>query len=199
MKAFSYVNPRNEKEAIAALSAEPDKVMPLAGGQDLLARLKDYIAEPDRVVNVKGALDATVTAMPGGGLKIGAAMKMADLAENSQVAKLYPAIALAAIEVGTPQIRNQGTVGGNLNQRPRCWYYRNEEFVCFKKGGNVCFSPAGENQFHSIFGNGPSFIVHPSSLAVPSVAYGATFRLVGPKGERMVAAADYFDADAAEH
>jgi xanthine dehydrogenase YagS FAD-binding subunit len=192
VKAFSYVNPRNEKEAISALSAEPDKVMPLAGGQDLLARLKDYVAEPDRIVNVKGALDATVTPMPGGGLKIGAAMKLVDLAENAQVAKLYPAIALAAIEVGTPQIRNQGTVGGNLNQRPRCWYFRNEEFVCFKKGGNVCFSPAGENQFHAIFGSGPSFIVHPSSLAVPSVAYGATFRLAGPKGERMVAAADYF-------
>ena len=192
MKAFSYVNPKNEKEAIAALSAEPDKVMPLAGGQDLLARLKDYVAQPDRVVNVKAALDATVAPMPGGGLKIGAAMKMADLAENAQVAKLYPAIALAAIEVGTPQIRNQGTVGGNLNQRPRCWYFRNEEFVCFKKGGSVCFSPSGENQFHAIFGSGPSFIVHPSSLAVPSVAYGATFRIAGPKGERMVAAADYF-------
>jgi xanthine dehydrogenase YagS FAD-binding subunit len=192
VKAFSYVNPKNEKEAIGALSAEPDKVMPLAGGQDLLARLKDYIAEPDRVVNVKGALDATVTPMPDGGLKIGAAMKIADLAEHAQVAKLYPAMALAATEVGTPQIRNQGTVGGNLNQRPRCWYFRNEEFVCFKKGGNVCFSPTGENQFHAIFGNGPSFIVHPSSLAVPSVAYGATFRLAGPKGERMVAAADYF-------
>jgi xanthine dehydrogenase YagS FAD-binding subunit len=192
VKAFSYVNPKSEKEAIGALSAEPDKVMPLAGGQDLLARLKDYVAEPDRVVNVKGALDATVTPMPGGGLKIGAAMKIADLAEHAQVAKLYPAMALAATEVGTPQIRNQGTVGGNLNQRPRCWYFRNEEFVCFKKGGSVCFSPSGENQFHAIFGNGPSFIVHPSSLAVPSVAYGATFRLVGPKGERMVAAADYF-------
>jgi xanthine dehydrogenase YagS FAD-binding subunit len=192
VKAFSYVNPKNEKEAIGALSAEPDKVMPLAGGQDLLARLKDYVAEPDRVVNVKGALDATVTPMPGGGLKIGAAMKIADLAEHAQVAKLYPAMALAATEVGTPQIRNQGTVGGNLNQRPRCWYFRNEEFVCFKKGGSVCFSPAGENQFHAIFGNGPSFIVHPSSLAVPSVAYGATFRLAGPKGERMVSAADYF-------
>jgi xanthine dehydrogenase YagS FAD-binding subunit len=192
VKAFSYVNPKNEKEAIGALSAEPDKVMPLAGGQDLLARLKDYIAQPDRVVNVKSALDATVVPMPGGGLKIGAAMKMADLAENAQVAKLYPAISLAAIEVGTPQIRNQGTVGGNLNQRPRCWYFRNEEFVCFKKGGNVCFSPSGENQFHAIFGSGPSFIVHPSSLAVPSVAYGATFRLAGPKGERMVAAAEYF-------
>jgi xanthine dehydrogenase YagS FAD-binding subunit len=119
-------------------------------------------------------------------------MKIADLAEHEQIAKLYPAMVLAAGEVGTPQIRNQGTVGGNLNQRPRCWYYRNEEFVCFKKGGNQCFSPSGENQFHAIFGNGPSFIVHPSSLAVPSVAYGATFRLFGPKGERMVAAADYF-------
>jgi xanthine dehydrogenase YagS FAD-binding subunit len=192
VKAFSYVNPTNEKDAIRALSPEPDKAMPLAGGQDLLARLKDYVAQPDRIVNVKGALDATVTAMAGGGLKIGAAMKLVDLAEHAQVAKMYPAIALAAVEVGTPQIRNQGTVGGNLNQRPRCWYFRNEEFVCFKKGGNQCFSPSGENQFHGIFGNGPSFIVHPSSLAVPAVAYGATFRLLGPKGERMVAAADYF-------
>jgi xanthine dehydrogenase YagS FAD-binding subunit len=192
VKAFSYVNPKNEKEAVGALSSEPEKVMPLAGGQDLLARMKDYISQPDRIVNVKGALDATVTPMPGGGLKIGAAMKVADLAEHAQVAKLYPAIALAAMEVGTPQIRNQGTVGGNLNQRPRCWYYRNEEFLCFKKGGNQCFSPAGENQFHAIFGSGPTFIVHPSSLAVPSVAYGATFRLAGPKGERLVPAAEYF-------
>ncbi len=192
MKAFSYVNPKNEKEAVAALGSDRDLVMPLAGGQDLLARLKDYISQPDRIVNVKGALDAAVTATPGGGLKIGAAMKLVDLAAHAQVAKLYPAIALAATEVGTPQIRNQGTVGGNLNQRPRCWYYRNEEFVCFKKGGNQCFSPAGENQFHAIFGGGPTFIVHPSSLAVPSLAYGATFRLAGPRGERLVAAADYF-------
>lgn len=192
MKPFSYSNPKTEKEAIGALSREPGKVMPLAGGQDLLARMKDYISQPDRVVNVKAALDAAVTPAPGGGLKIGAAMKVADLAEHPQVMKLYPAMALAAIEVGTPQIRNQGTVGGNLNQRPRCWYYRNEEFVCFKKGGNQCFSPAGENQFHAIFGSGPTFIVHPSSLAVPSVAYGATFRLAGPRGERLVPAGEYF-------
>src|SRR3954447_759002 len=192
VKAFSYLNPANEGEAVRALSSEPEKVMPLAGGQDLLARMKDYITQPDRIVNVKNALDATVTSMPGGGLKIGAAMKIVDLAEHAQVAKLYPAFSMAAIEVGTPQIRNQATVGGNLNQRPRCWYYRNEEFVCFKKGGNQCFSPAGENQFHAILGGGPSYIVHPSSLAVPSVAYGATFRLAGPKGERLVAAADYF-------
>ena len=98
--------------------------------------MKDYVTQPDRLVNVKGALDATVTAA-NGGLRIGAAMKMVDLAEHAEVARLYPAITAAAIEVGTPQIRNQGTVGGNLNQRPRCWYFRNEEFVCFKKGGNT--------------------------------------------------------------
>ncbi len=176
MKAFAYVNPTNEKDAVAALSPEFEKSLPIGGGQDLLARMKDYVTQPDRIVNVKSALESTVTPL-NGGLRIGAAMKMVDLAEHAEIARLYPAIAAAAIEVGTPQIRNQGTVGGNLNQRPRCWYFRNEEFVCFKKGGNTCFSSAGENQFHAIFGGGPSFIVHPSSLAVPMVAYGATFRL----------------------
>jgi xanthine dehydrogenase YagS FAD-binding subunit len=191
VKAFAYINPTNEKDAVAALSTQIEQSMPIGGGQDLLARMKDYVTQPDRIVNVKGALESTVTPL-NGGLRIGAAMRMVDVAENAQIAQLYPAISAAAIEVGTPQIRNQATVGGNLNQRPRCWYYRNEEFVCFKKGGNQCFSPAGENQFHAILGGGPSYIVHPSSLAVPSLAYGATFRLAGPKGERMVAAADYF-------
>jgi xanthine dehydrogenase YagS FAD-binding subunit len=154
--------------------------------------MKDYIDSPDRIVNVKG-LDATVTAMSDGGLKIGSAMKIVDLSEHARVAALYPSIAAAAVEVGTPQIRNQGTVGGNINQRPRCWYYRNEEFVCYKKGGSRCFATNGENQYHAIFGNdGPSHIVHPSSLAVPFVAYGAKFRVLGPGGEREVAAADYF-------
>jgi len=190
MKPFAYVNPANEKDAIAALSKEHEKSMPIAGGQDLLARMKDYITEPERVVNVKN-LDATVTRVSGG-LRIGSAMKMVDVAEHAEIGRLYPAVAAAAIEVGTPQIRNQGTVGGNVNQRPRCWYYRNEEFICYKKGGNRCFTPEGENQFHAIFGDGPSYIVHPSSLAVPFVAYDATFRLLSPRGERMIKAADYF-------
>jgi xanthine dehydrogenase YagS FAD-binding subunit len=191
VKPFAYVNPTNEKDAVAALSPEHEKSMPIGGGQDLLARMKDYVTQPDRIVNVKNALDAAVTPVSGG-LRIGAAMKMIDVAEHAAIGRMYPAVAAAAIEVGTPQIRNQGTVGGNLNQRPRCWYFRNEEFLCFKKGGTTCFSPAGENQFHAIFGGGPTFIVHPSSLAVPFVAYGATFRVVGPKGERMVPAAEYF-------
>jgi xanthine dehydrogenase YagS FAD-binding subunit len=191
VKPFAYVNPTNEKDAVAALSPEHEKAMPLGGGQDLLARMKDYVTQPDRIVNVKNALETAVSPA-NGGLKIGAAMRMVDVAEHADIGRMYPAVAAAAIEVGTPQIRNQGTVGGNLNQRPRCWYFRNEEFVCFKKGGNTCFSPAGENQFHAILGGGPTFIVHPSSLAVPFVAYGATFRLLGPKGERLVPAAEYF-------
>jgi xanthine dehydrogenase YagS FAD-binding subunit len=192
VKAFAYVNPANEKEAVAALKTD-GIALPLAGGQDLLARMKDYIDSPDRVVNVKNALDTAVAATPDGGLKIGAAVRIVDLAENAQVKRLYPAVVAAAEEVGTPQIRNSGTVGGNINQRPRCWYFRNEEFVCFKKGGSRCFAVNGENQYHAIFGNeGPSHIVHPSSLAVPFVAYGARFRVVGPNGEREIPAAEYF-------
>ena len=192
MKAFAYVNPTTEKDAVAALKTD-GIALPLAGGMDLLSRMKDYIDQPDRIVNVKNALDQTITATSDGGLKIGAAVKIVDLAEHAQVARLYPAVIAAAGEVGTPQIRNAGTVGGNVNQRPRCWYFRNEEFNCFKKGGSYCFAVAGENQYHSIFGNdGPSHIVHPSSLAVPFVAYGAKFRVVGPSSEREVAAADYF-------
>ncbi len=192
MKPFTYVNPTNEKDAVAALSPEYEKAMPLGGGQDLLARMKDYITTPDRIVNIKG-LDATIAATPNGGLRIGSAVKIVDLAEHAQTARQYPALIEAAGEVGTPQIRHQGTVGGNINQRPRCWYFRNEEFDCFKKGGSRCFATTGENQYHAIFGNeGPSHIVHASSLAVPLVAYGATFRVLGPNGEREVPAAEYF-------
>ena len=191
MKPFAYVNAANEKEAIAALGPERGKFLPLAGGMDLLALMKDYIAQPDRLVNVKN-LDRNISKTNDGGLRIGAAVTVADLAVHADVVRLYPALAQAAAEVGTPQIRNAGTVGGNINQRPRCWYFRNEEFECLKKGGSRCFAVDGENQYHAIFGDGPCHIIHPSSLAVPAVALGAKFRVAGPAGEREVAAADYF-------
>ena len=192
MKAFAYVNATSEKDAVAALKFD-GIALPLAGGQDLLARMKDYIDTPDRVVNIKNALEASIAGAPDGGLRIGAAVKIVDLVDHPQIARMYPALVAAATDIGTPQIRNQATVGGNINQRPRCWYFRNEEFVCYKKGGSRCFAVDGENQYHAIFGNdGPSHIVHPSSLAVPLVAYGARFRVVGSKGERDVAAADFF-------
>ena len=191
MRSFAYVNAANEKEAIAALSPDRDRVLPLAGGMDLIALMKDYIAQPERVVNVKN-LDRRIQKTADGGLRIGAAVTLSELIANADVARLYPALVQAAEEVGTPQIRNAGTVGGNLNQRPRCWYFRNEEFNCLKKGGSRCFAVDGENEFHAIFGGGPCHIIHPSSLAVPAIALDARFRIVGPAGEREVAAGDYF-------
>lgn len=191
MKAFAYVNAANEKEAVAALGPDRGKFLPLAGGMDVLALMKDYVLQPDRLVNVKN-LDRTITRSSDGGLRIGAAVTLADLADHADTSRMYPALAQAAAEIGTPQIRNAGTVGGNLNQRPRCWYYRNEEFNCLKKGGSRCFAVDGENQYHAIFGEGPCHIIHPSSLAVPAIALGARFRVVGPAGEREVRADEYF-------
>ena len=191
MKAFTYVNATNEKEAVAALqSAERGRMLPMAGGMDLLGLMKDYIVSPDRVVSIK-SLDATI-ASGDGGLRIGAAVKIADLAEHAAAKRMYPALVTAAEGVGTPQIRNMGTVGGNIMQRPRCWYFRNEEFNCLKKGGSRCFAVEGENQFHAIFGDGPCHIVHPSSLAVPVIAYGGRFRVVGPNGAREIDAGEFF-------
>jgi len=197
LKAFAYVNAANEKEVIAALATDRGRVLPMAGGMDLLGLMKDFIVSPERLVNVKN-LDSAIasvepsTASGQGGMRIGAAVKLADLAEHAGARKLYPALTTAAEEVGTPQIRNLGTVGGNIMQRPRCWYFRNEEFHCLKKGGSRCYAVEGENQYHAIFGDGPCHIVHPSSLAVPVIAYGGRFRVVGPNGARELDAGEFF-------
>jgi xanthine dehydrogenase YagS FAD-binding subunit len=190
LKAFAYVNPTTEKDAVAALSSERGRFLPMAGGMDLLGLMKDYIVSPERIVNLKN-LDGTIAASDSG-LRIGAAVKLADLAEHAAARRLFPALTTAADEVGTPQIRNMGTVGGNIMQRPRCWYFRNEEFNCLKKGGSRCYAVEGENQYHAIFGDGPCHIVHPSSLAVPVMAYGGRFRVLGPSGAREVDAGEFF-------
>jgi xanthine dehydrogenase YagS FAD-binding subunit len=190
LKPFSYVDAATEREVVAALATERHRFLPIAGGTDLLALMKDFILSPDRLVNVKN-LDSSITAADGG-LRVGAAARLADVVEHGTVRRLYPALLTAAEQVGTPQIRNQGTVGGNIMQRPRCWYYRNEEFNCLKKGGSRCYAVEGENKFHAIFGDGPCHIVHPSSLAVPIIAYGGRFRVVGPHGAREVEAGDFF-------
>ncbi|MGE3278104.1 MAG: xanthine dehydrogenase family protein subunit M [Vicinamibacterales bacterium] len=194
MKAFAYVDPTSARQAVAALGTERNRILPLAGGMDLLGLMKDYIVSPERLVNVKG-LDASVEAT-GPGLRIGAAAKVATIAEDAGIRTRYPALAEAAAGVGTPQIRHMATVGGNLLQRPRCWYFRNEEFPCLKKGGARCFAVDGENQHHAIFGEGPCHIVHPSSLAVPLIAYGATFGVLGPDGAREVPAGAFYQMPA---
>ena len=142
-------------------------------------------------MNVK-KLPAGITVPSQGLAVIGAAATLVDVAAHAALAKAYPALTEAAAGVGTPQIRNLGTVGGNLMQRPRCWYFRNEEFHCLKKGGARCFAVEGENQYHAIFGDGPCHIVHPSSLAMPLIAYGARIKVAGPQGEREIEADKFF-------
>ncbi|MGQ0733576.1 MAG: FAD binding domain-containing protein [Acidobacteriota bacterium] len=190
MRPFAYVDAATEREALSALSRERQRVLPLAGGMDLLGLMKDFIVSPERLVNVKN-LDASIVPADGG-LRIGAAAKLVDVFEHPAIVGRYPALATAAESVGTPQIRHRGTVGGNLLQRPRCWYFRNEEFNCLKKGGSRCYAVEGENQYHAIFGDGPCHIVHPSSLAVPILAYGGRLRVVGPSGEREIDAGEFF-------
>jgi xanthine dehydrogenase YagS FAD-binding subunit len=162
----------------------------MAGGVDLLALMKDHIVSPDRVVDI-AMLDAAISTGDGG-IRIGAAATIADVVENATVRRLYPALAQIGAEIGSPQIRHQGTVGGNILQRPRCWYFRNEEFACLKKGGSRCHAVEGENKYHAIFGDGPCHIVHPSDLAVAIAAYAGRYRVAGPAGAREIDAGDFF-------
>jgi len=185
MDNFSYSRPATLKEATAQLGKQHGRIALLAGGTDLLGELKDHLASPERLVNIRNLKELQGIRAGRGGLTIGAATLLADIAENAMILQQMPLLAMAAGKVGTPQIRNMGTIGGNLCQRPRCWYYRNN-YPCFKHGGETCFSAAGENDYHAILEGGPSFIVHPSDTAPALVALGATARIVGGSGERTV-------------
>jgi len=155
--------------------------------------MKDDSTRPTRIVNLKGikGLDR-IEGDARSGLRVGALVTLAALEEHPVVRKSYPALFEAAESIGSPQIRALGTVGGNLCQRPRCWYFRHESVNCLKKGGPVCYAAAGENKYNAIFGGGPSYIVHPSDLAPALVALGATVRIAGPGGERTMELERFF-------
>jgi len=189
MKAFANVNPRDVKDAAAQLR-QPNAVI-VGGGSDLLGMVKEHLVQPDVLVNLKAIRGLDQVSAKGAEVHIGGLIPLDSLSHEPLIRKSYTVLAEAAESVGTPQIRNAGTLAGNVCQRPWCWYYRNS-FPCFKNGGNKCFSVAGENQFHAIFGGGPSFIVHPSDTAPALVALDAKFRVAGPSGERTVPAADFF-------
>lgn len=164
-----------------------------AGGIDVIDHLKEHLEEPPRLVDLKGIPGlADVKVEADGSLRIGALVKLADIAADDRIRKSHTALAIAAGETASPQVRNVATVGGSVLQRPRCWYYRLEDYKCLKKGGDVCFAVGGENRYHVIFGGGPSYAVHPSNTAVALVALGASFVFDGPKGARTVAASDFF-------
>jgi xanthine dehydrogenase YagS FAD-binding subunit len=194
MKSFTNANPRDLAHALTLVrqTRESGRTPALAGGgSDLLGMMKDRLVTPDVVVNLKAIKGLDQVQPDGAGLVIGGLITLDALSSHPLIRRQYPVLAEAAASVATPQIRNVGTLAGNVCQRPWCWYYRNG-FNCLKNGGTVCYSISGENAFHAIFGGGPSYIVHPSDTAPALVALDATFRIVGSAGERTVRAADFF-------
>jgi len=197
MKAFEWSNAATVEEAVKMLTvASPGDIdeapRPIAGGQDLLTTMKDYTSRPARLVNLKNIRGLNKITLNGRGLTIGALVTLTELEEHAGVRKSFPGLAEAAHSIATPQIRNLGTVGGNLCQRPRCWYFRLEEVICLKKGGSECYAANGENKYNAIIGGGPSYIVHPSDLAPMLLALGATVTVTGSEGKRVIPLDKFF-------
>jgi xanthine dehydrogenase YagS FAD-binding subunit len=154
--------------------------------------MKDYIRTPGVVVNLKSVPNLNKITSDASGLRIGALVTLAEIADHPIIKQKYTALAEAAESVGSPQIRNVGTIGGNLCQRPRCWYYRDESVVCLKKGGSKCYAIEGENEYNAILGGGPSWIVHPSDCAPALMALDASVEITGPKGTRRTPLSKFF-------
>jgi xanthine dehydrogenase YagS FAD-binding subunit len=196
MKAFEWTNPGTINEAVKMLSSSASDIdeapRPIAGGQDLLTTMKDYTSRPARLVNLKSIRGLNQITLNSRGLTIGALVTLSELEEHEGVRKSFPGLAEAAHSIATPQIRNLGTVGGNLCQRPRCWYFRLEEVICLKKGGSECYAATGENKYNAIIGGGPSYIVHPSDLAPMLLALGATVTVTGAAGKRVIPLDKFF-------
>lgn len=194
MRAFSNANPKDVREAVSMLSqahSQGRSASIVGGGSDLLGMVKEHLVSPDVLVNLKTIHGLDQIQHQRGHVKIGGLTTLDALSRDQRIRTEYTVLAEAAEKVGTPQIRNAGTLAGNVCQRPWCWYFRNG-FPCLKNGGNTCFSASGENQLHAIFGGGPSYIVHPSDTAPALVALDAQFHIAGPSGERVVPASEFF-------
>lgn len=181
---FAYHRALSASDAAARL-AEAGTV-PLGGGTDLLVQIEEGIARPGAVVDLRTIPgSAEIREVDGGGLRIGAAARLHEIARHPLVRGRWPALAQACDVVGTTALRHMGTLGGNLCQRPRCWYFR-RNIACLKNGGDACPAREGENQYHAILGGGPCWIVHPSDPAVALTALEAKVEIVGPGGERTL-------------
>lgn len=197
MRPFAYASPTTIDEAIALLARDETNgasaSKALAGGTDLLTLMKGGIVAPSRLVDIKRVLDLDdTTQVTPDGLTIGALATLAELETHPLVKDLCPALTEAAAAAASPQLRNMATIGGNLLQRPRCWYFRNARFDCWLKGGDDCPARDGENALHALFGGGPCYAVHPSDLATVLLAVDARARLRGPRGERTLPLAEFF-------
>lgn len=185
MEAFEYASPLTKGEAVRLLASEWGQAEVLAGGTDLLSLMKDFVSTPKRLVSLKSIRELRGAVInPGTGLRLGAMTTFEELIDSREVRRNYPALVEAARGVASPQIRSMGTVGGDLCQRPRCWYYR-AGFGLLARENGKSLVPDGDNRYHAILGNsGPAYFVNPSSLAPILIALRAKVRLYGPQGAR---------------
>ncbi len=191
MNAFDFAAPTSLEDAVKLLDGQ--NTVALSGGTDLLGRIKDQVTVPRRVVYLKDIKASSgISGDARSGLSIGAGTLLAAIVEHKAIRDAYPALWQSTTEVGTPQIRNMATLGGNLLQRPRCWYFRAGNGLLAMKDGKSLVR-GGDNRYHAIFmTEGDALYVNPSSLAVPLIALGATATVKGPKGERTVPVEDLY-------
>jgi xanthine dehydrogenase YagS FAD-binding subunit len=193
MSKFSHYDAKTVQEATSLLSQYGDKAKPIAGGTALLDVLKrKYLPVPDVVVNLKTIPGLDQITESGGALKIGALTRLTDLAESSVIKGKYQVIADTVAKISTPQLRNMGTVGGNLCQQVRCWYYRKAEFFCYRKGGPICYQPGGDNRYAAIMEQKVCNAITTSDLATVFTALNATLTIEGPSGSRDVPMKDFY-------
>jgi xanthine dehydrogenase YagS FAD-binding subunit len=195
MKAFEYAGPTSLDDAVKLLGGSDESEM-LSGGTDLIGRMKDYVTSPKRVVYLKDIKDLNGFKEAGTsgekGLLVGAGTSLAEILANRTIKSQFPSIWQATLEVGTPQIRNMATVGGNLLQRPRCWYFRSGNGLLAMKDGKSLVR-SGDNRYHSIFmTEGDALYVAPSSLAVPLIALGAKAIIKSGKAFRTIPVEDLY-------
>ena len=200
MHGFEFVSAESVEDACEALTGNDGATYVVAGGTDLLGEIKQGTAQPETLVSLQNIEDLQGVHVYDEGVLIGAMTTLAEICEDTYIGRHFPALTEACESVATPQIRNVGTIGGNLCQRPRCWYFRSPHFDCRKKGGSQCFAFEGLNKFHAIFDNEICPVVHPSDTAVALTALDARALLISTTGARMLPVADFFtspDVDAA--
>jgi xanthine dehydrogenase YagS FAD-binding subunit len=198
MKGFDLHEPTTVTQAVGLLDQLGTAGKVLAGGSDLVGGvMKDWVTGkgmplPSALVDITAIPDLKGIKPAGSGISIGAATTLAEIIESADIQKSLPLLSEAAKTIASPLIRNFGTLGGNINQRPRCWFFRGEDFNCYKKGGDFCYSVTGDNTYHAIIGGELCYIVHPSDTATALLALNASAKVAGPSGVRDIAFDNYF-------
>ena len=195
MKSFENIDVKSVKEAVNLLQKfqqQKKTVAVVGGGSEYLQLMKDHVVEPDYLINLKTIPGLDYIKEERSAFRIGALAKLADIETHPEIQEKLLILSSAAGEAASPQIRNAGTIAGNLCQRPFCWYFRSANFTCLRKGGQVCYTVTGDSRFHAILGAGPSYIVHPSDTAPALVALGAQIKIAGPSGEKTIPLEKFF-------